>query len=1320
MRIGRSAQNVIATGLFLLAAVALGPGGILAPQAHAGASAIALAQAGDLAASDPARLPPPPAGAAGFPSRDAHLDPLPGFVAPPPGYGEVPYWWWSGDTLDKGRLLWELEQLHAKGVTGVQVNYAHDGRLVTLKAEPAIFSEAWWDVWSTVAAECKKRNMGIGLSGYTLDWPGRKDLFYEKIITDPELRGMTLGHQAARAQGGKPFSMKVPENTVSTVAYRLHDGAIEPGTEVDLRGQIKDGTLTWTPPEGAWQVSLVSWAMHDLTINPLHPRAGKTILEKFFQPFEDHNPGRKSDGLNYFFQDELQFGVGGWLWGPQMADEFRKRKGYDVAMALPALFVDVGPRTPKVRLDYSDVMLSLQEENYFRPIFEWHYARGMIYACDPGSRGKNPHEFGDYFRAVRWYTAPGHDTPGGSADLIKDKVSSSIAHLYQRPRVWLEGYHSLGWGATPALITRVTCQNYVYGASLLNLHGLYYTTHGGFWEWAPPCYHFRMPYWDHTAVFLKYFERLSYLLTQGVHRSDVAIVYPVAPFEAGMGGKEAAATAFRVGPELYQQGIDFDYMDFESLARAEVKDRRLCVSGEEYRVLILPAMAAVRESTLTKALEFYRAGGVAIACGCLPEASDAAGREDPKLDAMVKELFGLTAAEAKAGKTAAPQTNAAGGVGAALLSGAATKALPGGALKNLIDKSIPRDFIPDAPAHVLHRKIGDHDVFMVMDTPKDTECFFRAKGKVELWDPWTGKTSAIHTFSQTADGTRVRLPLEEYEARIIVFSPGDPGVAVEKTDLDTVTAAGASGGRVTVTGFASTGGRKQATVRQGGKAVELEGTAPEPKAPLVIEGPWEFELKPTMDNRYGDFRMPATPGMIGAEARRFRYAEEMQAGANGHAADLDDSKWQVTTCSFGSRFWRLGPIKDGGEAAALEARLAAIETVNPAAPVEGKLSWKPYAYSLRWGIEGDPGAQDGHHGLKKAVTDCFIALGSGGEPRGNGFPNEDAYRAALKKANAGGDASCVNYLWTTAVVAKEMKARVIVDGNPPAAAWLNGTPLAKDALEATLRPGVNRLLLKYVGDVRGSFVLADVAAPKSEGPRPPLAMSSYLMPGVALYDPTPSDKLHVGWYRFTSPPGLKSMKGAAHGKVRAWAGGKELTVEAGARRDDGTVEFKAAVPEPAAPAVNVALRIEQQPGYHAGAAIPDPIALDCIAGEIALGDWSKRGVLEHYSGGAWYRKKVTLAPDQAQGSVTLDLGEVVATAEVRVNGRPAGILTAQPWRVDISTLVKPGENRIEILVYNTLSNHYGTVPTRYPGKPVSGLIGPVRILTQQPVVLTAK
>ena len=77
--------------------------------------------------------------------------------------------------------------------------------------------------------------------------------------------------------------------------------------------------------------------------------------------------------------------------------------------------------------------------------------------------------------------------------------------MYQRPRVWLEGYHSLGWGANPDGLMYATNENFVFGATLLNLHGLYYSTRGGYWEYAPPCYHFRMPYWAHMNVFLKYY-----------------------------------------------------------------------------------------------------------------------------------------------------------------------------------------------------------------------------------------------------------------------------------------------------------------------------------------------------------------------------------------------------------------------------------------------------------------------------------------------------------------------------------------------------------------------------------------------------------------------------------------------------------------------------------------------------------------------------------------------------------------------------------------------------------------------------------------------
>ena len=109
-----------------------------------------------------------------------------------------------------------------------------------------------------------------------------------------------------------------------------------------------------------------------------------------------------------------------------------------------------------------------------------------------------------------------------------------------------------------------------------------------------------MPYWAHMDRYMAMVQRLSYLLSQGDHRCDVAVMYPVAPMEAGLGGKEAVDAAFETGRQLYAHGIDFDFMDFESLARGakSAKEQGTAhVSGERYRVLVLPAMRAVRWST---------------------------------------------------------------------------------------------------------------------------------------------------------------------------------------------------------------------------------------------------------------------------------------------------------------------------------------------------------------------------------------------------------------------------------------------------------------------------------------------------------------------------------------------------------------------------------------------------------------------------------------------------------------------------------------------------------------------------------------------------
>jgi hypothetical protein len=91
----------------------------------------------------------------------------------------------------------------------------------------------------------------------------------------------------------------------------------------------------------------------------------------------------------------------------------------------------------------------------------------------------------------------------------------------------------------------------------------------------------------------------------------------------------------------------------------------------------------------------------------------------------------------------------------------------------------------------------------------------------------------------------------------------------------------------------------------------------------------------------------------------------------------------------------------------------------------------------------------------------------------------------------------------------------------------------------------------------------------------------------------------------------------------------------------------------------------------------------------SLADWTTLPGLEDFSGHAQYTLDVGLPANVTDKNkpVFLDLGAVHEVAQVRVNGADAGKVWMQPYQVEVTGLLRPGKNIIQVTVANLLWNY---------------------------------
>jgi alpha-L-rhamnosidase/Glycosyl hydrolases family 2, sugar binding domain len=1249
------------------------------------------------------------------------------FRDPPPEYGPIDGWWWEAGRLDRDKLRWQLEELRDKGISGTWF-YARFLYGEPLGSQPPYFSDEWWEFTRFAAQEHQR----LGLIDWFSNWTALQ--FEQGAIraqreANPALWGRRLVIFTAAADEGATVELTLgpDDELVDAAAYRFDGEVVDHGSRVPLTDSVRDQRLEWRAAGPGWLLTAVAARPWDLDY--LGPQVGRLWTDVVLAEYERRLPELIGGAISAFGPDEMSLVRGTTMFSTALLDKIRAEHGYDPVPELVGLFFDIGPRTERIRCSYYDAMLVLLEEHFYQSEARWLHERGMRYVS-LSQMNEDPIEqtfhYGDFFRYMRHFDAPGNEDPlarpPGQRRIIQTKMSSSIAHLYGRQRSVLLGHYGSGWGHTLDENVAWTNESYAKGLNLYSRHLASYSLMGGWYEYVPPSDHFYHPYWRYWRTFADYVRRLSFILSQGKHRADAAVLYPLASLHAHWkapsadqpddelgvgfatephqvfeeGAFEASQGMETVARAIYDAGIDFDFVDDSSLQRAEIRGEALDIAGVELRSVVLPPMSTIRRSTMTKIKEFHDRGGTVVAFGRLPVASAEAGRDDPALQALLDSVFH------------------AGSPRGVLVTEDASQ----------IAKVIAGVLRPDVVAtgsgvfHT-HQRIGDLDVyflFNVLDDERDLRFELWTEGKPEVWDPWTGDTRPVHRFGHAHGTTWVRMHLRPFEGITVVLSPGSSASpAVVNDNLLEIAAIEAMGDAVELHGFDDAGGSKRARLIHQDREYQGSIGVEPPPPPVQVDGPFSFRLEPTMDNRWGDFRYPASSEVIGAEARTFRYREEgTVAGVDlgWHTTDLEDSDWPEVTYSYGPYWWHLGPLAQESEPA---------ELLDRAKRGDPELPWSLYSFSKQFGSnrrvdDAGPlawfrhllGVSSNHLVLDTAATDTA----------------DDHHHYLFTTVHAPNDGERLLLVGGKARH-PEVSGLAPDEGAPPRVAkgtraWVNGEEVlaVEDGVDeararVVLRAGRNSVLIKLVyprgGQAAGYAVLLE-SEPAPPDPLVPL-LEWFREPQRLIYDVNPDAVAHVGWYRFDAPPGLRRMRlrTAARG-VRAWVDGVEVPVR------DGVASLDAARPSVS----HVALRVDQEPGTYAGAAFVEPVAFECEQGTIPLGDWTRFG-LATYSGIGLYKTEVALTGRQLDGKVLLDLGQVKTVAEVSVNGRPAGTRISRPFRFDITDLVHEGDNRIEIKVANTLANHMSTYPTKwvFDGQTVSGLLGPVELRFLAPVRLVA-
>ncbi|MDQ8141696.1 glycosyl hydrolase [Chryseobacterium sp. CFS15] len=558
-------------------------------------------------------------------------------------------WWWMGSAVDERGLDKQLTTLSQAGFGGVEIVPIYGAKGFENKYINYLSPE-WMKMLQFTTNKAKSLNMGVDMSVGT-GWPiGGPQVDEQDAATKMIV-------QTYNIQPNEKFSEKIAlkdekQKNLKTVKLDIVTAYNEKNEAVVLTDKVNsDGVLDWKSNSGKWTVYAVfvgktlqkvkraALGGDGYTLDHFSPEATKDYLKTFDKAF-----GNSNYGIRSFFNDSYE--VYNADWTPDFKDEFKKRRGYDVSPYIQYLVSnEENEIAGRIKSDYRETMSELILNNFTKDFTNWAHSKN---SKNTNQAHGSPGNLLDLYAAV---DIPESETFGSTKfditglrrnvedintkeipDINMLKFASSAANVTGKPLIsnesftWLTEHFKTSWSQVKPEAEQI----FLSGINHIFYHGTTYTPSDvqfpGWLFYASTNFVPENSLWSHLKGLNSYIERTQSVLQSGKPDNELLMYWPIYDQWASPKGKDVTfkvhnvekwlqpTVMYKILTELSKIGYSIDMVSDKMISESKLENQNIQVTknGGSYKVLVIPELTYLPESTLKNILELAQNGASII------------------------------------------------------------------------------------------------------------------------------------------------------------------------------------------------------------------------------------------------------------------------------------------------------------------------------------------------------------------------------------------------------------------------------------------------------------------------------------------------------------------------------------------------------------------------------------------------------------------------------------------------------------------------------------------------------------------------------------